>query len=63
MFTYYRINRIQREEEEGDNRIKSVRRSEDIIAGTQREISLGLEKDQIFLKNRSKGGKARYGPR
>lgn len=63
MFTYYRINRIQREEEEEDNRIMSVRRSEDIIARRQGETSLGLEKDQIFLKDRNKGGKARYGPR
>lgn len=51
MFTYYRINRIQREEGEGDNRIMSARRSEDIIARTQGEIHLGLEKDQI-LKDR-----------
>lgn len=55
MFTYYRINRIQREEEEGDNRIMSARRSEDIIARTQGEIRLGLEKDQFFLKDRRKG--------
>lgn len=54
MFTYYRINRIQREEGEGDNRIMSARRSEDIIARTQGEIRLGLEKDQ-FLKDRRKG--------
>lgn len=53
MFTYYRINRIQREEEEGDNKIMSAR-SEDIIARTQGEIRLGLEKDQ-FLKDRRKG--------
>lgn len=60
MFTYCRINRIQRKEEEGDNGIMSIR-SEDIIAGTHGDTGFGLEKDQLFLKDWSKGEKARYG--
>jgi len=37
----------------------SLRRSEDILAGTYGEISFGLQKEQLFLKDRSRGGKVR----
>lgn len=37
----------------------SLRRSEDILAGMNGEISFGLEKEQLFLKDRSRGGKVR----
>lgn len=38
-----------------------LRRSEDILAGAHGEISFGLEKEQLFLKDRSRGEKAKCG--
>ena len=36
-----------------------LRRSEDILAGMYGEISFGLQKEQFYLKDRSRGGKVR----
>ena len=59
MFTYEsRENPEERKRKEAVNGTMSPRRSEDILAGMYGEISFGLEKEQLFLRHRSREGKA-----